>query len=94
MSKEKPKTPYERLVEETLRFLSRVLFPKKKEMWTYTKQDVDSARYAVGDVLRQRVIAARQLGYEVHIVENDGVISVLYVEKRPEWDDLPWSLRK
>lgn len=92
--KEKRKTPYQMLMEEAQRVLDRMLFPRRVMMWRYTQGDLESGQYSVGTFLRERVLAAQQLGYEVHLeAEAGGGLSVMYVERRMARSDLPFLLR-
>lgn len=77
----KPVTPYERLIRKAMQFESAVVFPRRKEMWTY-----QADRLAEGwrlDDLASRVAAADTLGWDVRLKVKDGALVVEYV-KRPE----------
>jgi len=84
----KPKTPYQHLLEAVRVYRSQVEHPRRREMWTYSKADLNSAWSL--DKLAERVMAAGQLGYRVEIVNtSDGGLRVEYVKKH---DDIGWSL--
>lgn len=92
--KTRPITPYERLAQEARECLAGVIYPHRKTMWIYSKEEIQKAQYVIGSQLYERVAAANQLGYEVHLVPKDGALEVQYVKRRPTWEEIPWNLRK
>jgi len=79
--KVKPKTPYQRLLEDVQDFATRVKFAHRKTMWIYPKKELDGTWNL--DELYERVAAADQLGYDVRLISNDEGLLVQYI-KRPE----------
>lgn len=88
--KEKPITPYQRLLEEARKFVWDVTYRNKRVMFIYPKDKVDGrATYRLDD-LAERVAAADQLGYDVQLVNNDDGLNVMYIKRIPP---APWKLR-
>lgn len=88
-AKQKPITPYARLLTAFRKFFDEVRYPRTRLMWKYPKD-----RLAEGwnlEHLSQRVAAAEQLGFEVVMKNTNGDLEVLYRTKRP--DDKPWEIR-
>lgn len=83
--REKPITPYARLLADVRKFASSVKYPHKKLMWRYNKSDLGK-HWTLTD-LYERVKAADQLGYDVVLVAEDAGLAVQYA-KRP---DVPWD---
>ena len=83
--REKPITPYARLLADVGKFASSVKNPKKRLMWRYGKQDLGK-NWTLTD-LYERVKAADQLGYDVVLIAEDAGLVVQYA-KRP---DIPWQ---
>lgn len=79
--KVKPKTPYQRLLEDVMKFASGVKYAHRKTMWTYPKARLGE-HWDLSD-LNARVAAADQLGYDVRLVSKDEGMVVQYV-KRPD----------
>ena len=82
-----PTNPYTRLKEIGQRFANKVHSPKRRTMWVYPKARIEEG-WNLRD-LRERVMAASQLGFEVLLEADDGDLHVIYQEKRPE---TPWEL--
>lgn len=78
----KPITPYERLMKEHQDFRWKVKYPKVLEMWHYPKARL-ADRWSLVD-LNERVAAASTLGYDVQLYATDQGLEVKYVQKRPE----------
>lgn len=86
--KQKPKTPYQRLLEDVLEFTRKVRFPHEKAMWVYPKARL-SEGWNIYD-LSERVQAADQLGYDVCLKVTDQGLVVFYRKKVPvpyQWKD-------
>jgi hypothetical protein len=82
-------TPYQRLLDSFREFARGVVWPNRRLMWSYPK-----ARLHEGwnmTELYQRVAAAKQLGYEVHLSATDEGLHVHYVKARPV--ELPYEIR-
>ena len=80
--KEKPITPYNRLLAEVREFVSKLSYRKRVTMFFYPK-----ARLAHGwrlDDLYERAAAAEQLGYDVVLRADSDGLHVQYVQKVPE----------
>jgi hypothetical protein len=82
--KNKPVTPYDRLIRAVRRYVSSVLYPKKKTMWVYPKDKL-SQGWSLSD-LYERVAAADQLGYDVRLRIGETGLVVEYVERPKEID--------
>jgi hypothetical protein len=80
--KQKPMTPYQRLLEAARKYARDVDFPKRARMWTYPKDKLND-RWTLGD-LKERAAAAEQLGFDVRLKCTDEGLEVWYVQKRPE----------
>jgi len=90
VSKAKPITPYERLLDNTREFRVSVEFAHRVRVWSYPKAKLkDGWRL---DDLFERVGAADQLGYDVVLLAKEEGLIVEY-RKRPKLDVLPWSAR-
>ena len=83
--KDKPITPYARLLTRAKELARAVKYPARRVMWTYPKAKINEG-WTLGDLM-QRVQAADQLGYDVLVRSNDEGLRVEYV-KRP---DVPWD---
>lgn len=79
--KDKPIAPYARLLDSIKRFAYSVKYPRRRTMWTYPKNKLNDS-WALGD-LAQRVQAAEQLGYDVHLRNTADGLVVEYV-KHPD----------
>ncbi len=86
--KTKPKTPYQRVLEEAQDFARKVKCRHTKTMWTYPKDKLNTG-WAL-ESLYERVKAAEQLGYEVVLMATDDGLAVRYVKEVPE---APWAFR-
>lgn len=78
----KPKSPYQRLLEDTRDWARKVMYRHSVGMWTYPKAKLTEG-YRLDD-LYERVQAAEQLGYEVVVVANETGLFVRYVKKIPK----------
>jgi hypothetical protein len=86
--KDKPKTPYQRLLEEIQTWAMKVAHRHEKLMWRYPKEKIrDSWRL---DDLYERVAAADQIGYDVQLVANADGLAVIYKKRVP---DVPYKWR-
>ena len=83
-------TPYQQLLKNITEFCDKLATRHRRTMWTYPKDDIDNGSLWELDHLRERVIAADQLGYEVMISEVDGYLRVEYVKELPT---IPWEWR-
>lgn len=81
----KPESPYDRLRRSVLRYFVYEIFSipvRRKELWTWDKSTV--AQRGDLSALRERVIAAGQLGYDVVLVSSElGGLEVSYQKKVP-----------
>lgn len=79
------KTPYERLVVATRRFVSRVVGRKRIPMTRIPKDSVlKPGLYTLNDVY-YRTDAAQKLGFSVEVsIDGDGSLVFSFVEKVPE----------
>lgn len=85
-------SPYTRLQMAGRKFFHKILFPRRRRMFTFTNARLKEGGWTLWDVY-QRVEAAKQLGYEV-VVETDGNDLVLnYVERRPAPSELPYEFK-
>lgn len=69
--KAKPITPYQRLRDAARKVGSQILHPKKTFLFRYPKDEVKKATGYRLDDLAERVQAAKQLGFEVHLSWDD-----------------------
>lgn len=83
--KEKPITPYERLLREVRSFAGKVKYAHRKMMWMYPKERL-SEGWRLTD-LYERTKAADQLDYDAVLVADDSGLKVMY-KKRP---DVPFN---
>lgn len=81
--------PYQRLMNQFAEWASSVIYPKRKSMWVYPKENLNK-NWDLTD-LYERVAAAKQIGYEVVLKATDEGIEVEYVEGRPS--KLPYNVR-
>ncbi len=86
--KDKPKTPYQRLLDDIKEWTRKVRFRHEKVMWNYPKGRLKEG-WSLND-LWERVAAAEQLGYDVQLVANDDGLRVYYRKRVP---DVPYSWR-
>jgi len=82
MKNQKPKTPYQRLLEDAREFAGQVKYRHEKLMWRYPKEKLNTG-WALND-LAERVSAADQLGYDVILRNSDDGLSVYYRKKVPD----------
>jgi hypothetical protein len=90
MTKIKPVTPYQRLLDDCRRYLSTVRFPTRKKLWTYPKANLDG-QWDLGR-LWERAAAADLLGYDTVLKSTDEGLVVEF-RARPDENKLPWSLK-
>lgn len=83
--KEKPKNPYQRLLDDVKKFACSVKYAHRKVMWVYPKGRLKEGWKL--DDLYERAKAADQLGYDVRIVAGDDGLRVEYVKRA----DVPYS---
>ena len=83
--KQKPITPYKRLLDDVREFCRKIKYRHTKSMWLYPKEKLDEQWRLDG--LYERVCAAEQLGYDVVLVGKEDGLHVNYVKKAP---DTPW----
>lgn len=84
--KEKPITPYARLLERARQLAFDAKNPRRRLMWTYPKGRL-SEGWQLSD-LQERVGAADQLGYDVVLRKADDGLRVEYVKRL----DVPMDL--
>ncbi len=75
-----PKNPYTELKRRIDQFAYDVTYRHRRAMWHYPKDQLRTQRWELRD-LAERVAAAEQLGYEVHLKMDDGNLYVEYVKK-------------
>lgn len=80
--KAKPKTPYQRLLEDITEWCQQVRFRRKVIMFNLTKDDLERG-WTLADV-RERTLAAEQLGYDVVLTADDEGLHAWYRKKVPE----------
>ena len=85
---EKRLNPYEYLRRECAQWARSVTDPKLVEMWIWDPSAVEKSADLY--CLRERVFAARQLGFDV-VVESDGKSITVKYRKRPPL--APWKIR-
>ena len=71
--------PSQRLLDEVKEFCNRLRYRREVRMWTYPASRLDVA-WKLTD-LKERVEAAKQLGYEVTIDSTPEGLEIWYVEK-------------
>lgn len=89
---DKPKrlNPYQRLLKEVVQFCREVRYPRRIEMFYYSKKELKSSTFNLNE-LYERTKAADDLGYDVMLEANEAVgLIVRYVKKRP---DIPYEWR-
>lgn len=87
--KQKPITPYARLLETCRRWANSARYPIRKPMFTYANASETDRSFTIAD-LYQRTAAADQLGYDVLVQCEGKNLVVTYRARVPE---LPWELR-
>lgn len=84
----KPKTPYQRLLEDVQEYARKVRYASTTLMWFYQKDELSNNWRLDG--LNERVRAADQLGYDVILRSTDRGLEVLYRKRAPDpsryWD--------
>lgn len=88
MANQKRISPYTRLQETGRAFFRKMVLPRKRHMFTLPNARTKPSTWDMSAVY-QRVEAAKQLGYEVVIETTSDDLVLKYVEKRPEYSDLP-----
>jgi len=87
--KQKRVNPYTSLMERFKEFGQKIAYRHTRLMWTYPAEKLNDHWKLAS--LKERVVAATQLGYDVVLRENDGALQVFYVKQAPE---LPWEIRQ
>jgi hypothetical protein len=80
--KSKPKTPYQRMLEDFREYAMKVRSARRVLMWVYPKDRLNNS-WTLGD-LNERVKAADQLGYDVIVEAKDEGLRVVYRKRAPE----------
>ena len=80
MNKTKPITPYQRLLTAVRQYIVQVNYPHTVLTYYFSKKGIDNNSGYSLQGLRERIIAARDLGYEIKLREKDGDIKVYYVK--------------
>ena len=83
----KPTNPYSRLKAEFQAYCNKVENRRRRKMWHYPKPQLNNG-WSLSS-LNERVAAAEQLGYEVHLTSDQEGLQVIYVEKTPP---RPWII--
>ena len=87
MAKQKPKTPYQHLIEKCKTWAFSVVYPRRTIMFVIPKARLSEA-WTLADVY-ERTKAADQLGYDVVLVAADRGLEMFY-RKRPK--TTPWEI--
>ena len=82
-NRSKPVTPYERLLRQALRYHSEVAFPRRLVMFSFLKDEMAKRQAWRLDEVRERVLAADALGWNVEITVNAAGDLVMTYLKRP-----------
>lgn len=78
--KKKPISPYQRLLDEIIKFCGHIKYRHKVFMWGYPKDKLDTG-WSLRN-LAERVQAGKQLGYDTILeVSDDGQLNVFYHKK-------------
>lgn len=77
--KQKPISPYARLLADVQKFARGVKYPTSKQMWAYNKTQIRDTWSL--ESLYERVRAADQIGFDVRLVATDDGLRVEYVER-------------
>ena len=85
-------SPYTRLQETGRRFFSKVVHPRKALMMTIPNARSSEKTWLSYEIF-QRVVAADQLGYEVVLTVSDNDLVLKYIEKRPEYNTIPYEFK-
>ena len=80
----KPINPYARLMWKFRKWMATCRNRRRTLMWTYSMSDLVAQKAWRLDGLFQRVEAAQQLGYEIHLTADNIGLHVKYVEGLPE----------
>lgn len=80
----KRKNPYQVLLEEFKRFIGKVKYPKKAEMFFIRKGNLNAV-YTLDDVYH-KVVAAQSLGYKVVLEAKPDGLKCMYEMKA----EIPW----
>lgn len=73
------KNPYTALLNRAQQFAFNLQHPHTRQMWSYPKDKL-AGNWRL-DALAERVQAADQLGYDVHLKVIDGSLTVQYVKR-------------
>ena len=89
-TKQKPKNPYVRLVEDLQGLVRKILSPHRRQMFTF---DVNALNHpwALAAIF-QRTHAAQQLGYTVEVIADSNTLKFQYVQ-RPSESDIPYNVK-
>lgn len=79
--------PYTTLKNSFSEWVNKAINRRRVPMWTYPKSKLSDS-WTLRD-LAERVAAAKQLGFEVHLRSDDAGLHVEYVSKLPE---RPWDI--
>lgn len=92
--KQKPKTPYQHLMEDFRAFGMKVARAANFSRHMFTLANAKEGGSWKLDDVYERTMAAQQLGYVVELeATNDGSLIIKYCEKRPTYTDLPLNVR-
>ena len=78
--------PYQRLFNEIKEFVSKIKYPHTRTMFFFPANKLNDTAFYLWDV-KQRVIAAKELGYEVIIENSDNGLSFKYRKEVK----IPWQ---
>ncbi len=81
--------PYTRLKDICNEWAEKVQFPHRRSMFSFKKVTIGSNTWQLYDV-RERVLAAKQLGYHVEVLVRDDDLIFQYVKDHPT---TPWELQ-
>ena len=82
--RQKPITPYQRLLTQMREAWNKVEYARTVTMFYFRKDRLDKGEDFRMDDVRERVMAAEQLGYEVVLEVKEGALYMLYRKKPPE----------
>lgn len=83
----KPKNPYNELHRRFSEWVNKAICRTRITMWHYPKSKLNET-WTLGS-LYERVAAAEQIGFEVHLTATEEGLHVTYVAKVPS---RPWDL--
>lgn len=73
--------PYRKLEAEYEQFRCRVANPIQRHMFTFHKSDLDAQVSFVMTTVRERVLAANQIGYDCVLKVENGDLVILYQKR-------------